>query len=65
MVDEVAMMPLQLEVMIVVDEYQSVNGVVDRVPRSQSLVDAHRDELFGKVRAGDGQHSYSNFRRSH
>ena len=64
-VDEVGMMSLELEVMVVVDEYQSVNGVVDRVPRSQSLVDARRDELFGKVRAGDGQHSYSNFRRSH
>ena len=65
MVDEVAMMPLELEVMVVVDEYQSVNGVVDRVPRCQCLVDARWDELFGKVRAGDGQHSYSNFRRSH
>ena len=64
-VDEVGMMPLELEVMVVVDEFQSVNDVVYRVPRCQSLVDSHLDDLFGKVRAGDGQHSYSNFRRSH
>ena len=65
MVDEVEMMPLEVEVMVVVDEFQSVNGVVDRVPHCRSLVDSHLDDLFGKVRAGDGRHSYSNFRRSH
>ena len=65
MVDEVGMMPLEVEVMVDVDEYQSVNCVVDRVPRCRSLVGSHLDDLFEKVRAGDGQLSYSNFRRSH
>ena len=65
MVDEVGMMPLDLEVMVVVGEFQSVNGVVYRVPRRRSLVGSHLDGLFEKVRADDGRHSYSNFRRSH